>query len=100
MNAGDEPNRTAPVAGGDLVTHSTAGLREVSFPSRGLSATELLLAINLAVAAILLLAPCRGHDHLQGTCLWPSCGETPNSTPRGIVAPARDSNPEPTFAFP
>jgi len=33
-----------------------AGLREVLFPKRGLSATELLLAINLAVAAALYLA--------------------------------------------
>jgi len=32
------------------------GLREVLFPKRGLSATELLLAINLTVAAALLLA--------------------------------------------
>jgi rhomboid protease GluP len=32
------------------------GLREILFPKRGLSATELLLAINLAVAAALLLA--------------------------------------------
>ena len=32
------------------------GLREVLFPKRGLSATELLLAINLTVAAALFLA--------------------------------------------
>lgn len=32
------------------------GLREVLFPKRGLSATELLLAINLTVAIALFLA--------------------------------------------
>ena len=32
------------------------GLREVLFPKRGLSATELLLAVNLTVAAALFLA--------------------------------------------
>ena len=32
------------------------GLREVLFPKRGLSATELLLAVNIAVAAALFLA--------------------------------------------
>ena len=32
------------------------GLRELLFPSRGLSATELLLAVNLTVATVLFLA--------------------------------------------
>jgi membrane associated rhomboid family serine protease len=38
------------------------GVREVIFPKRGLSATELLLAINLAVAAALFLAWGRNYE--------------------------------------
>ncbi|HZE20091.1 MAG TPA: rhomboid family intramembrane serine protease [Candidatus Angelobacter sp.] len=34
----------------------TAGLREILFPRRGFSATEILLAANIAVAALLLAA--------------------------------------------
>ena len=44
------------------------GLREVLFPKRGLSATELLLAVNLTVAAVLLLA--WGRDYAVNLRHW------------------------------
>ncbi len=44
------------------------GLREVLFPERGLSATELLFAINMTVAAALLLA--RGGDYAVNLHHW------------------------------
>ena len=44
------------------------GLREVLFPTRGLSATELLLAINLIAAAVLFLA--WGRDYAVNLHHW------------------------------
>jgi rhomboid protease GluP len=47
----------------------TPSLREILFPKRGISATEILLAANIVVAAVLLAA--WGRDYSTNVRQWP-----------------------------
>ena len=46
-----------------------ASLREILFPKRGFSATEILLAVNIVVAAVLVAA--WGRDYSANVRQWP-----------------------------